>query len=383
MGKVAFLRLALLMSLAVPLLAQEPPPGNRFYLATCGKGRGCGISLMEAGKGSGLRSLQFLPLDFASYMALSPEGDVLYVAREHRQQGGVTSFRIGEGGELSPLSTWETPGIDYCHLVAAPGGKYVYGASYGSGKLVQFTVEAGVLTGAQVVLAHETGEQGEAPHLHFAGVSPDGHFLCTVDLGLGVLESIPLDAQGNLRVEKRLRTQVLPPGSGPRHLVFSHRFPVAYLLNETANTVMTWDYAKGHWNLRQTIPVAPLTPAETDSYTAAIRLSPGESHLLVSNRGRDSLATLTIGEEGMLLPESLAHRPVAKWPRDFAFLPQGDAVVVACERAGLLQLFPWNPREGLQAVPVTSLGELVRPLAILPVPSRCDGGIMDTPFPMP
>ncbi len=368
MGKIAVLRLALLMSLSVLLPAQEVSLGRRFYLGTCGKGRGCGISLMEAGEGSGLRGLQFLPLDFASYMAISPEGDVLYVAQEHRQQGGVASYRIGEGGELTFLSRWATPGIDYCHLVAAPGGRYVYGASYGSGKLVQFTVKAGMLTGAQVVLAHSPGEGGEAPHLHFAGISPDGQFLCTVDLGLGVLESIPLDAQGNLRLEGLCRTQVLPAGSGPRHLAFSQRFPVAYLLNETANTVMTWRFDQGTWELLQTIPVAPLAPAETETYAAAIRLSPDESHLLVSNRGRDSLASLAIGEGGRLLPESLTQRSVGKWPRDFAFLPQGDGVVVACERAGLLQLFPWNPQEGLQSVPSREAGGFSRPLAILPVP---------------
>ncbi len=370
MGKASsFVSLFFLMSFAVLLPAQEASLGHRFYLATCGMGEGCGISLMEAGGGAGLRSLQFLPLDFASYMAFSPDGKYLYVSLEHRKRGGLASFQIGEDGFLTRRSELFTPGLDFCHLVAAPGEKYVYAASYGSGKLVQFTVEDGVLTGAQVVLSHEPGEKGEAPHLHYATLSPDGRELCLVDLGLGVLESIPLEQDGSLRLKELRRTTVSPPGSGPRHLVFSQKHPVAYLVNEMANTVMTWRCHEGDFTLLQSIPIAPAEPSAVDSYAAAIRLSPQERWLLVSNRGRDSLAALPVGEEGLLEASALQQHPVDKWPRDFAFLPGKEPMVaVACERGGAIQLFSWDPREGLPTVPVTEQRGLVRPLAILPLP---------------
>lgn len=362
------LLLAALM-LSPSFFSQDSSLSRRFYLATCGAGEGCGIRLMEAGGGAGLRSLQFLPLDFASYMAFSPDGKYLYVSLEHRKQGGLASFQIGEDGFLSRRSELLTPGLDFCHLVAAPGGKYVYAASYGSGKLVQFDLEDGVLKDWRVVLSHEPVREGDTPHLHCATLSPDGRNLCLVDLGLGVLESIPLEKDGSLRWEGLRRTRVAPPGSGPRHLVFSQKHPVAYLVNEIANTVMVWRYRQGDFELLQSIPVAPAEPSEVDSYAAAIRLSPGERWLLVSNRGRDSLAAIPVVDGGLLEASALVQHPVDKWPRDFAFLPGKEPMVaVACERAGTLQLFAWEEKTGLASQPLREITGWKRPLAILPLP---------------
>jgi 6-phosphogluconolactonase (cycloisomerase 2 family) len=80
----------------------------------------------------------------------------------------------------------------------------------------------------------------------------------------------------------------LPPGSGPRHLVFSPSGRQAYLTLEMTGSVAVLDYAEGHLKLRQVLPLAPAGFAGAVG-AAALHVSPDGRFLAVTDRGADNV----------------------------------------------------------------------------------------------
>lgn len=89
----------------------------------------------------------------------------------------------------------------------------------------------------------------------------------------------------------------LPPGSGPRHLVFSRDEKSVYVVNEMACSVSSfdWDKQTGKLSMRQTISTLPEGVAVQPEFTAAeILLHPSGRFVYVSVRGHDSVSVFAV-----------------------------------------------------------------------------------------
>ena len=88
-------------------------------------------------------------------------------------------------------------------------------------------------------------ERQDGPHPHSIVASPDNRFVYVPDLGTDRIVAYDFDAQsGNLTPNPRL-TVVAPPGSGPRHIVFSPSGEFAYVSLELSSQVMVLAYKQG------------------------------------------------------------------------------------------------------------------------------------------
>ncbi|SEQ53853.1 lactonase family protein [Microlunatus flavus] len=136
----------------------------------------------------------------------------------------VVCSGLDEDGRLTVLGRRTTGGDGACHLAVDDGGRWVVVAHYGSGTVETFRLdEDGGLTGpvARRALDGPTGpdeERQDRSHAHQVVLDPRrlGEVL-VCDLGTDRVHRLRLDDEGGL--SEAAAPVVLPPGSGPRHLV--------------------------------------------------------------------------------------------------------------------------------------------------------------------
>ncbi len=255
------------------------------------------------------------PMDRPMYMTISE--DKMYVVLrapfEDNQDSGVIIFDIQPDGKLAnPSEIISTRGQVACHILV--DNCDIYCANYISGSVIKLSDR---------LVSHQghgpNPERQEAPHVHYVGLSPDGEYICVVDLGLDTI--FLYDKELNLCS----RAQV-PAGHGCRHIIFSDDGRYLFCANELASTVSAFSYQEGKLTLLDTISLLPddFTGVST---SAAIRYHNGS--IYVSNRGHDSIST--ISWDGMRLALEGMVACGGSCPRDFDFA--GDNMIITNEQS--------------------------------------------------
>lgn len=224
--------------------------------------------------------------------------------------GAVSSFALDD--DLTPLSTVPTGGVWPCHLAYHPAG-YVLTANYGSGSVSVHPVTDGRLGAFTDLVTHSgsgpNAERQEGPHAHQVVVHDDGT-VTVVDLGIDRLMHYRL-ADGRL---SRFGETVLPPGTGPRHMVV-HPSGRWYVVGELSATVLSV--------VDGAVVESVATTASPAGAQPSALVSDGDL-LYVANRGADTIAVFEV---------SPALRRVAEvpcggeWPRDLTL--DGSRMYVA------------------------------------------------------
>ena len=201
-----------------------------------------------------------------SFLALDASERHLYAVNE-LDEGGVSAFAHDpETGRLTFLNRQSTHGSAPCHVSLDPTGRYVLVANYGSGSVAALPVAAdGRLEPATGVVQHEGlsvhPERQEGPHAHMVASSPSGDLVLATDLGADRIFVYRLDdATGRLLPNDRgPAVAEASPGAGPRHVAFTLDGRHAYVINELASTLTTYDYDPGSGELRprQTVSTLP------------------------------------------------------------------------------------------------------------------------------
>lgn len=197
-----------------------------------------------------------------SFVAWHPTAPVLY-ATDESEQGRVAAFRI-DGDRLVALGTASSGGAFPCHLLV--DGDLLYAANYGDGALGVLRLAGdGSLSDEPQVLRHAgsgpVADRQGGSHAHFAVRAPGGHVL-VVDLGTDQVRRYRRTSSG---LEPAGIAAMLPPGTGPRHLVFRDRSGdapdgkggrLAYLTGELDSTVhvLAWDPSTDTGEPVQTLP---------------------------------------------------------------------------------------------------------------------------------
>ncbi|MEL7976552.1 beta-propeller fold lactonase family protein [Isoptericola sp. F-RaC21] len=312
-----------------------------------------------------------------SFLALHPSGRTLYAVGE-TPAGTLTAFRLeddegsDDGVHLAPAGSLASGGDDPCHVLAL--GDAVWVANYGDG--VAASVDVDPATGdlaAEGVVAHPgvgsgpVVERQAGPHAHFVAAAGDDVLVC--DLGADVVRRYPAagaDAGAPADV-----AAVLPPGTGPRHLVALPDGSLVVVGELDARAHVLVRDGDG-WTPAAAVPISPAAEAGRD-YPAHVTLSADGARLHVGLRGVDVLAVLrvTLVDGGAPVLEHLADVPLGAgtWPRHHAVLSasddegdQAETVVVALQDSSELATVRLDP--------ATGTGEVVARHA-LPTPPAC------------
>ena len=311
----------------------------------------------------------FEPLREVSYLAFSPDRKRLYAVSKG-EKNCAEIYRIGENGSLQFLDQRPTYAESSCHLTTDPAGEFLYCANYKSGSFNEFHLKNGLFQGPDSEKYIETrGELGpnserqEHAHAHCTVFTPDGKYLCIVDLGLDEVQLFPFTPGKGVKETPSFRYRSIHPGAGPRHLLFAPGGKTGWLVNELDNTISVLTYRDGTLTHRETLSTLP-KQFTGFSKAAAIRLAPDGQYLCISNRGHDSFACCKVSADGGLELHDIVPSGGSS-PRDLNFLPGGRELVCCNEFSNSVTFFQY--RSG-KFIPEDRKLELPGALCCLPVP---------------
>ena len=318
------------------------------------------VGSMNSAKGPGLCPLTLRPstdewslgttvadVENASFGVYSRRYGLHYLLDE-QEQGHIDVYRAGVSGERwSRMGEVSSHGSGPCYISLDRAESCLVAANYNSGNVVFYRLDpaTGLPIEPPVVLqdaGHGPNPDRQAgPHAHWARFSPDQRFLYSVDLGTDEILGCAFDQRRASLGERFIAFQAAP-GSGPRHMAFHPRFPLAYLVSEIGNTVTALRRLRDG-RLAQ-FQVLSTLPADFTGHNQAahIAMNRAGDRLYVSNRGHNSLTVFAIDPAGHL--KLIQRTPtLGDWPRFFLLLEDHAKLIVANQRSGDLVLFRISP----------------------------------------
>ncbi|MCW5853337.1 MAG: lactonase family protein [Anaerolineae bacterium] len=335
-----------------------------------GKGEGIYIFRMDRASGALAPAGDVLGLSNPSYLAFDPTQRYLYTVDEI-DQGNVSAFAVDPAtGALTRLEQHVSSEGDVpCHLSVDPSGRWVLTANYTSGHVVSLPIRPDGSLGDAVEIVHHHGhsvhpDRQESAHAHWISVDPTGRYVLVADLGLDKVLVYHFDPEYGTLTPNDPPACDLPPGSGPRHLVFHPSGRFAYVINELASTLTTcaYDGERGILHPLQTLSTLP-ADFTGHSTTSAIRIHPSGKFVYGSNRGHDSLAMFAVNDDGTLTP--VGHTPTqGRNPRDFNIDPTGAFLIAGNQDTDTLVTFRIDTATG-QLTPTGAVTPVMTPVCIV------------------
>jgi 6-phosphogluconolactonase len=292
-----------------------------------------------------------------SFLALHPNGGVLYAVNEidkyvGKSSGGVGAFSIAnDTGALTRRNQQPSEGGGPCFVSVDRTGRVVLVANYDAGSVALLPVEAdGSLAPAAQVVKH-TGkgpnvERQEAAHAHCIVADPFNRFALSADLGADRVFVYRLDLEGKSLRHVEGGDAVMRSGAGPRHIAFHPTLPLVFVANELDSTVATlrFDAERGALSPLDVHSTVPAKWTGTN-YPADIHIAPSGRTLYVSNRGHNSIAVFSVSASGAFALEQVISTE-GDWPRNFTLDPTGRWVLVANQKSGSVVVFSRDKQSG-------------------------------------
>ena len=285
--------------------------------------------------------------------------------------GRVSSYRIDPANQqLTLVNQGQSLGNEPTHSSLAADGRYLFVANYSvledpGGSLAVLPVDAaGKLSPPVQLSAHPASrvnpERQASNHVHSVVSSPDGKYVFVQDLGADKVFAYRYDPKANheqpLTPADPAFVQ-LPPGSGPRHLLFSADGKHAWLTTEMSAQVAVYDYQDGRLTQRQLVDFAAGQPL-SDKAGAALHASSDGRFLYVSNRGTaNQIVVFAIDPATAQLTEIQRRTVEGDHPREFSLDPSGKFLLIANQKSNQIVVIARDTQTG-------QLGKTVQKLPI-------------------
>jgi len=324
---------------------------------------GCGISTLALDERTGKlqRQAQIGGMDNPTYLAVASAAGMVYATSEvfGEPEGSIGAYRFdATTGALTPAGERRpTRGSLTAYCSIDREARHVFVANYAhetrgetpGRHVVSFSVRAdGTLSAANSEFAHHgagaRADRQSVPHAHCIAVAPDNRFALVTDLGTDTVSTYPIKADGLL--PPAIEPLRVPPGSGPRHLVFHPHLDSVYLVNELNSTLCRLDYApaNGALMINQVVDALPADCAE--SHAADIAVSRDGRWLYVSLRGANCIGVYALGPDGDIVGRRQFHPSGGRTPRSFALSPSNRFLLVANQDSDLLVVWKLDGETG-------------------------------------
>jgi 6-phosphogluconolactonase len=294
--------------------------------------------------------------DNPTFLALAPDGKIVYAANEldqfeGKKSGAVSSFTLDRAkAKLTMINKVASRADGTCHVSVDHTGRCVFAANYGGGSAASFLATDGHLSEAVSFFqfeGHGPETQQSGPRAHRVTASPDNRFLLVNDLGLDVIHIYQLDATTARLTPNNPSEWKATLGSGPRALRFHPNGKWAYCVNELKSTVnvLRWDASRGALETTQEIS---LLPEGHQGPTAAsdIVMDNRARFAYVANRLDDFLVTFAVSSGNGKL--TLVNRSSCggKTPRHLTLDPSEAWLLVANQVSDNIAVFARDKHTG-------------------------------------
>ena len=318
--------------------------------------------------------LQVLKSENPSWLTLSKDQRQLFVVNENGPGqtdpvGRVSSFAIDpKTHALSLISQVQSLGNEPTHSSLSIDGSHLFVSNYSvaedpGGTLAVLPVTAdGKLKPVVQMSSHPASrvnpERQASAHVHSTIPSPDGKYVFANDLGADKVFAYRFDPKANPELPLTPATPAfvqLPPGSGPRHLLFSADGKHAWLTMEMSAQVAVFDYHDGQLEQTQMVDLAAGQPV-SDKAAAALHASADGKFLYVSNRGTaNQLLVFAIDPATGHLSELQRRAVEGDHPREFSLDPSGKFLLIANQKSNQIVVVERDARTGLLGKTVQKL----------------------------
>ncbi|NUU39014.1 lactonase family protein [Pseudomonas sp. C2B4] len=320
------------------------------------------------------KPLQVINSENPSWLTLSKDRRRLFVVNENGPGqsdpvGRVSSYAIDpKTHELSLINQVQSLGNEPTHSSLSVDGSHLYVSNYSvaedpGGTLAVLPVGTdGVLKPVVQMSSHPASrvnpERQMSAHVHSTIPSPDGKYVFSNDLGADRVFVYRFDPKANPDLPLTPATPAfvqLPPGSGPRHLLFSADGKHAWLTMEMSAQVAVFDYHDGQLEQTQMVDLATGQPV-SDKAAAALHASTDGKFLYVSNRGTaNQLLVFAIDPLTGHLKELQRRAVEGDHPREFSLDPSGQFVLIANQKSNQIVVVERDARTGLLGKTVQKL----------------------------
>jgi 6-phosphogluconolactonase (cycloisomerase 2 family) len=283
--------------------------------------------------------------------------------------GKVSSYAIDpKTHELSPINQVQSLGNEPTHSSLSHDGQHLLVSNYSvlenpGGTLVVLPVGAdGKLAPVVQSGSHQPSrvnpERQKSGHVHSAVPSPDGKYVFANDLGADKVFVYRYDPKANPELPLTPADPPfvqLPPGSGPRHLLFSGDGKHAWLTMEMTAQVAVFDYQDGRLVQRQLVDLADGKP-QPGKAAAALHASRDGKFLYVSNRGTtNEMLVFAVDPASGTLKELQRRSVEGDHPREFSLDPSEKFILVANQKSNQIVVIERDPKTGLLGKTVQKL----------------------------
>jgi 6-phosphogluconolactonase len=305
------------------------------------------------------------PAHNASWFSVDTERNRLFAVDEIGSKstktiGKVSSFKLSDPAKsLDKINTQATLGDEPTFVVHSPDGLYLFVANYAVNKntgasLAVLPIDKDGKLGAvtqQLIhqASHVNPERQASSHIHRVTLTPDGQYVFVMDLGGDRVYTYRYDPKADPKhplTAAKVPYTALPPGSGPRHLIFSANGHHAYLTLEMAGKLAIFDVLDGALQQRA---VVPLTPSDFKGKlgAGALHLSEDGQFLYVSDRGKDNkILVYRVDPTTGLLSQIQRRSSEGQEPREFIISPDGHYLLVTNQFSNEIITFRRDPSNG-------------------------------------
>ncbi|MFJ2689324.1 lactonase family protein [Pseudomonas sp. NPDC087336] len=320
------------------------------------------------------RPLQVIKSENPSWLTLSRDQQRLFVVNENGPGhsdpvGRVSSYAIDpKTHELTLINQVQSLGNEPTHSSLSLEASHLFVSNYSvaedpGGSLAVLPVAAdGTLKPVVQMSSHPASrvnpERQMSAHVHATIPSPDGQYVFSNDLGADKVFVYRFDPKANpdLPLTPAAPSFVqLPPGSGPRHLLFSADGKHAWLTMEMSAQVAVFDYRDGKLEQTQMVDLAAGQPV-SDKAAAALHASTDGKFLYASNRGTaNQLLVFAIDPATGHLKELQRRSVEGDHPREFSLDPSGKFLLIANQKSNQITVVERDAKTGLLGKTVQNL----------------------------
>jgi 6-phosphogluconolactonase (cycloisomerase 2 family) len=301
-------------------------------------------------------------------IAAHPKEPLLYVSGGGAERGKVpgavvTLAQNGNYASHQPVDLND----DAAYLSLDRSGAFLFGVSYGNGRLNVYRLDEKGVPGKAVATV-DVGKK----EAHCVLVSPDNNYLYIpyVKGNLALLQ-YRFDASSGAVTPLNPLNANPPPGTGPRHLVYHPTLPMVYFTNEQGIGLSTYErLSDGQLALRQDISILPEGMSKDGLTASDLEITPDGKFIFAGVRGHsqnfDRIARYRVGEAGKV--ELLGLTPADKIPWGLALSPDGKYLLVSATTGATLSAYRITTEGGLEKAASLSWDAEISDLLTLKTP---------------
>ena len=276
----------------------------------------------------------------ASYLVTHPSLPILYsvaqsIGENPDSDSVIIAFAVDQAsGALRQINKVDANGRDATHMAIDNASKTLFVANHGTGSVTALPFLA---DGSLAPATSEQKDYGNGPTprqksaaAHGVAVDPTHHYVAVADFGADRVFVYQFDPVARALTAASTPFAQLPPGSGPRRVLFHPNGQFLYLANELTGEICwyKWDGHSGQLQL-----IKSLSPYAADylgqKSAAEIAISRDGRYFYLSLRGdQEALITYSIDKASGALSEIQRISPPGKIPWSFGIDPTGRWMLV-------------------------------------------------------